>query len=684
MVGELITGTLETKIANETEAQQLWHRGLGKALGFPPTGSDALWPTSAEKFDGAGTTLHKTFPNITYTTTTWLSLPEGAKQQIPLMTRVVGRTHTNIVFLAGMYGVNEATKTYTTKKGEKYVARNVSREDLVDAYNKLHPNLRTKMGRAVQAGEQSQLTEWTGEADEQRATLEKLPEGYQMTRARMKIIDLVNQMAPLQEDLFEKTQQEVLKHGRSNWMMTIIKPGRDGNPHFEKYRRDGFRQFTPIADELIKYMDRLDYQGNEALGEVNRYFKAIREAGESEVLEGAVWMIRPPNNNKGILEVVESLTTGEDPKFPTGWQTQLGDFSKSDSWKIILKAETIDFNPNRKKKEEEEETKPNEKPKYTTPDPIKPGGRHGMYIRETGETLVDPDTDKEVPGGNQLHDSPLGRESVVNPNYEGSCCEQLKERLIDIVVYKKPKLHTTEISRKIRAMPCHELNEYMEPPNMEGGSNFVNLKIFGVDIAGLYEHEVMEAIGVQGKDVHTALWEEYDECITEQLGSLQSPKPPSERTDPSMSEHYDMELREGEEAAPTAELPSGEAFREFENFQWDMGKPGEMGYSQQEAQRVALIQDRRKLLGQDPEEGDWGKEFMPETLEHEDYQRQVEAQLKPTEAQVKRIISLQRQGLSLSDMELWEEVGFKDAKIKYTIDNWRRLTEEYGLGNNVY
>ena len=108
------------------------------------------------------------------------------------------------------------------------------------------------MGRAVQAGEQSQLTEWTGEADEQRATLEKLPEGYQMTRARMKIIDLVNQMAPLQEDLFEKTQQEVLKHGRSNWMMTIIKPGRDGNPHFEKYRRDGFRQFTPIADELIK------------------------------------------------------------------------------------------------------------------------------------------------------------------------------------------------------------------------------------------------------------------------------------------------------------------------------------------------------------------------------------------------------------------------------------------------
>ena len=115
-----------------------------------------------------------------------------------------------------------------------------------------------------------------------------------------------------------------------------------------------------------------------------------------------------------------------------------------------------------------------------------------------------------------------------------------------------------------------------------------------------------------------------------------------------------------------------------------MGKPGVMEYTGQEAQRVALIQDRRKLLGQDPEEGDWGKEHMPGSLEHEEYQRQVAAQLKPTEAQVKRIISLQRQGLSLSDMELWEEVAFSDAKIKYTIDNWRRLKEEYGVGNNVY
>ena len=678
MVGELITGTLETKIANETEAQQIWHIGLGKALGFPPTGSDALWPTSSEKFDGAGTTLHKTFPNITYTTITWLSLPDGAKQAIPLMTRVVGRTHTNINFLAGLYGVNEATKTYTNKKGEKYVARNVSREDLVSAYNRLHPNLRTKTGRAVQAGEQSQLTEWTGEADEDRATLEKLPEGYQLTRARMKLIDLINQMDPIQENLFEKTQQEVLKHGRSKWLMTIIKPGRDGNPHYEKYRRDGFRPFTPIADELIKYMDKLDKQGHDALGEVNRYFEAIRDAGESEVLEGAIWMIRPPNNNKGILEVVESITSGEDPEFPTGWQTQLGDFGKSDSWKIILKAETIDFNTNRKKKEEEEESE-KEEVNYETPKPITSGGRHGMYVRETGETLIDPDTDKEVQGGNQLHDSPLGRQSVVNTNFQGSCCEQLKERLIDIVAYKKSNIHTSEIVRKIRAMPCHELNEYMEPPNMED-NNFLNLKIFGVNIAALNEYEVYEAIGVQGKDVHTALWEEYDECIREQLGSLQSPKPPTERTDPAQREHDVKISGTGETEVGQTE----EEQREFEGFDWDMGKPGVLDYDKREAQRVALIQDRRKFLGQDPDEGEWGKEFMPETLHQEDYERQVEAQLKPSERDAQIIVAMLETGLTLQDMKVWRKVGFSDAKIKYTIDNWNRLKNEYGLDKDVY
>ncbi len=676
MVGELITGTLDSKIGNETEAQQLWHMGLGKALGFPPTGSDALWPTSSEKFGGAGTTLHKTFPDITYTTETWLSLPDGAKQPIPLMTRVVGIGKGNISFFAGLYGVNEATKTYTAKKGEKYVARNVSREDLVDAYNRLHPNLRTKMGRAVQAGEQSQLTEWTGEADEQRETLEKLPEGYEMTRARMKIIDLVNQMAPLQEDLFNKTQQKVLQgvDSRSHWVMTIIKPGRDGNPHFQKYKDGGFREFAPIADELIKYIDRLVKQGHDKLSLTNQYFKKIRAAGESEVLTGAIWMIRPPKNNQGIVEVVESITAEHNPEYPTGWQTQLGEFGKSDSWKIILKAETIDFNPNRKKKDEEKESE-KEEINYETPKPITSGGRHGMYVRETGETLIDPDTDKEVQGGNQLHDSPLGRQSVVNTNFQGSCCEQLKERLIDIVAYKKSNIHTSEIVRKIRAMPCHELNEYMEPPNMED-NNFLNLKIFGVNIAALNEYEVYEAIGVQGKDVHTALWEEYDECIREQLGSLQSPKPPTERTDPAQREH-DVKTLDG--SGETEVGQTEEEQREFEGFEWDMGKPGVLEYNKTEAQRVALIQDRRRLLGQDPDEGEWGKEFMPETLHQEDYERQVEAQLKPSERDVQIIAASLETGLTLQDMDVWRKVGFSDPKIKYTIDNWNRLKNEYGL-----
>ena len=675
MVGELITGTLETKIANETEAQQIWHIGLGKALGFPPTGSDALWPTSSEKFNGAGTTLHKTFPNITYTTTTWLSLPDGAKQAIPLMTRVVGRTHTNINFLAGLYGVNEATKTYTTKKGERYVARNVSREDLVSAYNRLHPNLRTKMGRAVQAGEQTQLGDFTGETEQAKETLEKLPEGYQMTRARMKIIDLVNQMAPLQEDLFEKTQMEVLKSGRSKWLMTIIKPGRDGNPHYEKYRRDGFRPFTPIADELIKYMDRLDKQGHDALGEVNRYFEAIRDVGESEVLEGAIWMIRPPNNNKGILEVVESLTAGEDPEYPTGWQTQLGDFGKSISWRTILKG-VIDFNPDRKKKVEEEETKP-EETNYETPNPITPGGRHGPYERETGETLIDPDTDEEVPGGNQLHDSPLGRQSVVNMNFQGGCCKQLKARLINMTAYKKPNIHISEIERKIMGMPCHELNAYMEPPNMVD-NNFLNLKFFGVVYAGFSENDVMESIGVAGKDAHTALWEEYDKCITDELGSLQAPSVPSERTDPKQREHFDANLKPGDEELFSGETESGKEFREFEGFQWDMGKPGEFDYSQQEAQRMALIMDRRKFLGQDPKTGDWGKEFLPETLEAEEYKRQVEAQLKPTRQEWKKMMDLIEGGLTLSDRELWEKMGYSDAKIAYVLEHKGALSREYG------
>ena len=225
-----IAGTLETLQTSESEAQQLWYDRLGKALGFPASGSNALWTTSAEKFDGAGPTVHKLFPNTNHSVTTWLSQPEGAKQSIPLMSRVIGRTDTNLVFLAGLYGVNEATKTYTNKTGEAYVARNVSPEELVSAYNTLYPNLRTKMGRAVQSGEQLQLP---GVAEEAQQTLDKLPEGYELTKKRIAIIDLINKMAPLQENLFEQTQQVMLREGRDKWLMTIIKPGRDGNPHFE-------------------------------------------------------------------------------------------------------------------------------------------------------------------------------------------------------------------------------------------------------------------------------------------------------------------------------------------------------------------------------------------------------------------------------------------------------------------
>ena len=210
-------------------------------------------------------------------------------------------------------------------------------------------------------------------------------------------------------------------------------------------------------------------------------------------------------------------------------------------------------------------------------------------------------------------------------------------------------------------------------------SNFLNLKFFGVDIAGLSESDVMESIGVQGQDAHTALHEEYDKCITEQLGSLNAPDTPTDRTDPKQREHFETELKPGDEEVFEGELESGEKFREFEGFQWDMGKPGVIEYNKREAQRVALIQDRRRFLGQDPETGEFGQELMPEKLEDEEYRRQVDAQLKPTAEEWEKMVHiLDSKELTLSDKEFWDEMGYSDPKINYILGNKDELEKEYG------
>ena len=88
--------------------------------------------------------------------------------------------------------------------------------------------------------------------------------------------------------------------------------------------------------------------------------------------------------------------------------------------------------------------------------------------------------------------------------------------------------------------------------------------------------------------------------------------------------------------------------------------------------------DRRKFLGQDPKTGDWGKEFLPETLEAEEYKRQVEAQLKPTRQEWKKMMDLIEGGLTLSDRELWEKMGYSDPKRSYIFENKDDLSREYG------
>jgi len=664
----LIRGNVSTRDGPELEAQRIWYDSLGKGLGFPPTGADALWTTSAEKFDGEGTTLHKTFPKITYTTTTWLSQIGNAKQQIPLITRVVGRTNTKIVFLAGAFGVHEATKSYINKQGETYVARNVSPEDLVTAYNSLYPNLRTKMGRAVQAGEQSQLTEWTGEADEARETLEKLPEGYELTKKRRDTIQLVNQAMPA--GLFETTQLKMLEHGAGRWLMTIISPdSEDGNPHYRKYVRDGFRPFFPIADELIKYMDRLAKQGHEELGQINEYFKEIKAVGEVEgTIPGAKWMVRPPDNNKAIMEIVESLTAEEDPEFPTGWKTQLEDFGKSESWRNILSKKVIDFRD--PKDIDDKKVEPSKPSKYKTPSQ-RVGRRIKPFVREAGEDLIDPDTNELVIGEHQRHDTPLGRRSVVNTNWEGGCCQRLKMQLIAMTAYKKPHIHITEIERKIFAMPCHELNEYMEPPGIED-NNFQNLRFFGVEFGEFSQNDVFESIGIAG-DAHEQLWQLYSECLDEELESLESPKAPTERTDPKGDTHW-VKNREGE----VEEVEFGEEEREFEGFKWDTGKPGEIDVTPLEAKRIELIHARREQLGQDAKSGDWMRHLQPEVMSQAAYEKQKEAMLKPTRQEWKKMMDLIAGGLTLSDSELWEKMGYSDAKTTYVLGNKDDLSREFG------
>ena len=647
-----IAGTLETLQTSESEAQQLWYDRLGKALGFPASGSNALWTTSAEKFDGAGTTVHKLFPNTNHSVTTWLSQPEGAKQSIPLMSRVIGRTDTNLVFLAGLYGVNEATKTYTNKTGEAYVARNVSPEELVSAYNTLYPNLRTKMGRAVQSGEQLQLP---GVAEEAQQTLDKLPEGYELTKKRIAIIDLINKMAPLQENLFEQTQQVMLREGRDKWLMTIIKPGKDGNPHFDKYKRDGFREFTVIAQELIRYMDRLVEQGNDSLAKVNEYFKAIAEAGDSQVLEGAIWMIRPPNNNKGIMEVIESLSAPHSRSYPTGWQTEITDFNKSTNWMDILKRPEMAAGP---PPDDEEEEDDDDKSKFEEP-PHKDAKGHVMpFTNEPKENWED--TEGNIHSEADFYDSPYGEGGEVNYDYDPGCCEQLKQWLVGIVQYKRPEIHLSEIERKVYAMPCHELNEYMEPPQIEDSNNFHNLKFFGVQISSLEPHELEEAIGLNGSP-HQILWKQYDDCI-EGVMSMGVIKPPSERTDPPQSEHWTSHLRRGEDELVEA---TGEAHREFQGFEWDRGEPGKFDYTSDEAMRETH-RGARVIEGQDKE---WEIEGEGQKMSEEAYRSQVIGE--PTKQSFLKLYDLvNNKGRDMMDPKIRTDAGMTQKQFDNALQNW--------------
>ena len=669
---------------NEDQVQKIWYERVGKFLGFPESGANALWPKNSERYGGDGTTIWRLFSgDARFQTKTWLGFGEGlqSNEAIPLMTRTVADTGDKVVFLAGVYGINEAMRTYLTAGG-KEVRRGKPLKELVSAYKLLNPNIEPDPVPEDQTRLEDFDEEVSWAKDEMEGFKKPITDEGEIVisdqEKRMELMALLQELEP--GNLFDETQADILGRYGNNWIMLRMFPPKDqyANIHYNKYISNGFVKFDDYADKLIKFLDRQITLGNTGFTKINEYFKRIVKDGPNlgGTTGGAFWMIRPPNNNKQILEMF-----GAYEQLPLQ-KTFFGTIKKSDvNWQNILKAEMApaDGSPPDDEDEKEDEYDYAKPEKEELEDGLK---RIKPYARERGDTFII-DGKEETEG--EWKNSPLGQQEVVTMNWEDSCCQKLKEDLIKLYTVeldnRKKDIHEDRIRQTISNMSCAELSEYMEPPTV-APNNFTNLRFFGI-LAGDLDGALREAFDIQGMDVHRYLYEQYTKCLEYHLSSVI--KPPSESTDP-VKEKLDV---------PTGDIVVERdvpPHREFEGFSFDTGTSdkGELTEDEKteyERMREQVIHGKRK----DTKDDTFQEEEMAQPMQEEWWKQQQQDRLMPSKDKFLNVWNMTVKGMrnipstvnnvknaiEWRDANVRDRFGFSEQQWAYLYNNFEKIHEKY-------
>jgi len=675
----------ELNYLTERQVQRLWFDKIGKFLGFPESGSTSLWPTNAERFGGQGTFIYRLFSgDAQFQTKTWLGFGEGlpSSEAIPLMTRTVADTKDKVVFFAGLYGAKEAVRSYN-RAGGNFVNRNVKLEDLVEAYKLLNPDIKPD----PVPEDQTRLEDFDEEVSWAKDEIEgfKKPitdEGEIVIsdqEKRMELIQLILDLTP--DNLFNDTQTDMLGTYGNNWIFAVMSKPTDeyGNVYYNRYVSDGFVPFMEYADDLIKFLDRQITLGNPEFTKINEHFKKIKEEGQfKNAKSDAIWMVRPPNNNRQMLEMF-----GAYEQLPLQ-KTFFGAIKKSDvNWQNILKAEMApaDGSPPDDEDEKEDEYDYAKPEKEELEDGLK---RIKPYARERGDTFI-VDGKEETEG--EWKNSPLGQQEVVTMNWEDSCCQKLKEDLIKLYTVeldnRKKNIHEDRIRQTISNMSCAELSEYMEPPTV-APNNFTNLRFFGI-LAGDLDGALREAFDVQGMDVQRYLYEQYTKCLEYHLSSVI--KPPSESTDPVKDK---IDVPSGDILVELETSPH----REFEGFSFDTGTSdkGELTEDEKteyERMREQIIHGKRK----DTKDDTFQEEEMAQPMQEEWWRQQQHDRMMPSKdkflnvwnATVKGMrntpstVSNVKRAIEWPDANVRDRFGFSEREWEYLYNNFEKIHQKYML-----
>lgn len=284
--------------------------------------------------------------------------------------------------------------------------------------------------------------------------------------------------------------------------------------------------------------------------------------------------------------------------------------------------------------------------KKTTPTPKTyrtPGGlvRRNRLRRRKGQTVTNVATGESFTPGEKS--SAYAGQRIPTRNYENSCCQRLKQELVKLVDWRMNKSgyfsgtikDLGTITRHINAIPCHELNEYMEPPSVED-SNFYNLEILGVPIAEFNDEETGKALGVT-LPVYEYLYKDYNECLDD-IMNMGMIKPPSELTDPAGTK-FQVKGPDGE----LLDVESKEPMREFEGFKLDSGGSHESlgtGGKFQEDEKTNTERGREMFLDDKRHQsGDkqYGADEMAEPVREKEYSEYLTSRNIPTPAELATI-----------------------------------------------